>query len=138
VIDRRYLLDTSTLSDLMRNPSGATARRFARKEESRVCTSIIVACELRFGARKRNSPALIDRVEQILRSLEILPLEVGVDSTYAAIRLELEDRGEPIGANDLLIAAHALARGLVLVTANAQEFRRVRGLMVENWLATRG
>ena len=129
-----YMLDTNILSDLIRNPAGNIARRIAEIGEETVGTSVVVACELRFGARKKNSKQLLDRVEELLAVLEILPLDAGVDRHYAEIRASLEARGTPIGPNDLLIAAHALALGLTLVTANTAEFSSVHGLPVENWL----
>ena len=129
-----YLLDTNILSDLIRNPAGNVAKRIAEKGEDTVATSIVVACELRFGARKKNSQPLLDRVEELLAILEVLPLDAGVDRHYAEIRNALEASGTPIGPNDLHIAAQALARGLTLITANTAEFSRVRDLPVENWL----
>jgi len=100
------------------------------------CTSLIVACELRYGAAKKQSPKLSYNVEQVLNSLPILPLEATVDKVYAEIRVNLERRGLPIGQHDLLIAAHALSLGLTVVTANEREFTRVENLTVENWLNT--
>jgi len=129
-----YLLDTNILSDLIRNPTGNVARRIAERGEETVCTSIIVACELRFGAQKKNSKALQERVGELLAIIEILPLDAGVDRHYADVRTFLETSGTPLGPNDLLIAAHTLALGLALVTANTAEFSRVRNLPVENWL----
>jgi len=133
--DFRYLLDSNTLSDLIRNPGGSVARRIAVVGEPTVCTSIVVACELRFGAAKKSSPSLSERVEEILETLEVLPLDRGADRYYAGIRSHLARLGTPIGPNDLLIAAHALALGLTLVTANVEEFGRVPQLSIENWLA---
>jgi len=130
----RYLLDTSILSQLVRQPQGEVARRIARVGEVRTCTSVIVAGELRFGAARSGSPRLARQVEAVLGALEVLPFEAGADRHYAAIRFALEQRGTPIGANDLLIAAHARAMGATCVTANVAEFRRVPGLRVENWL----
>jgi tRNA(fMet)-specific endonuclease VapC len=134
---RRYLLDTNIVSDLVRNPQGEVSRRIARVGEEAVCTSIIVACELRFGARKRNSPRLTFQLEEILGVLPVLALEPGTDAHYASLRNELEQRGTPIGANDMLIAAHALASNLILVTDNVSEFERVEDLVVQNWLRAR-
>lgn len=131
----RFLLDTNILSDLVRNPRGAVAGKIAEHGERTVCTSTIVAAELRFGAAKRNAASLSMQVERILAAMEILPFEAPADRTYAQLRLALERRGTPIGPNDLLIAAHALAAGCVLVSANLGEFSRVEGLSVENWLA---
>ena len=133
-MNARYLLDTNILSDLVRHPQGAIAGRIAREGESSVCTSIVVAGELRFGACKRDSDRLTEQVEAILSAIEILPLEEPADQHYGEIRALLESRGEMIGPNDLLIAAHALALDCAVVTANRREFSRVPGLKVENWL----
>jgi len=129
-----YLLDTNIISDLIRNPAGIVAQQIAEKGESAVCTSIVVACELRFGARKKGSALLAARVEEILSVIEVLALDADADRFYAEIRTELEAKGTPIGPNDLLIAAQALALGLTIVTANSAEFLRIPGLPVENWL----
>lgn len=129
-----YLLDTSILSDLVRRPQGRVAGRIAELGEDRVVTSIVVACELRFGAAKRDSKRLARQVEAVLGAIAVLPLEPGVDRLYAAIRAALEKQGTPIGANDLLIAAHGRTLRAVCVTANVAEFRRVPDLKVENWL----
>jgi tRNA(fMet)-specific endonuclease VapC len=132
----RYLLDTNTLSDLLRNPGGRVARRLAVVGEPAVCTSIVVACELRYGAAKKGSAQLAERVESLLGSLEVLPLDQASDRHYAEIRWHLERTGQKIGPNDLLIAAHALALDLILVTNNVDEFARVPSLPLENWLAS--
>jgi len=131
----RYLLDTNILSDLLRSPGGRAARRLAVVGEATVCTSIVVACELRYGAAKKGSPRLSARVESLLGSLEVLPLDQASDHHYAEIRSHLDRTGTPIGPNDLLIAAHALALELILVTDNVDEFARVPRLALENWLA---
>ena len=129
-----YLLDTNILSELVRHPQGAVAQAIARVGENAVCTSIIVASELRFGAAKRNAPRLAAQVEAILRAIEVRPFDTPADHEYARLRLHLEQAGTPIGPNDMLIAAHALAIESILITANKGEFSRVPGLTVENWL----
>jgi len=111
------------------------AERIAQVGEDAIGTSIIVACELRFGAAKKRSARLADRIEEMLARLDVLPLAGEVDRRYAKLRWQLERRGTPIGPNDMLIAAHALALRRTLVTDNVREFRRVAGLAVENWLA---
>lgn len=131
----RYLLDTNVVSDLVRDPQGAVARRIVRVGESAICTSIVVACELRYGAAKKNSPGLTAQLESILGALTVLPLEPDADRHYGEIRAHLERMGLPIGANDLLIAAHARAAGLRMVTRNVSEFARVPGLKVTTWAA---
>lgn len=130
----RYLLDTNILSDLIRHPQGAVARRITSAREDSVCTSIVVAAELRFGAEKSGSKKLADRVDLILSALDVVPLEPPADRHYGEIRQHLMRNGTPIGPNDLLIAAHARALNLTVVTANAREFSRVPGLHVDNWL----
>ena len=135
-----YMLDTNILSALEKNPKGAVARVLAEREalpDTNLETSIIVACEVRFGVQKKGSLVLAERMEQILGRIRILPLGAGVDEAYARVRLSLERKGEPIGANDMLIAAHAMAVNAVLVTDNIREFSRVDGLKVENWLMPR-
>ena len=129
-----YLLDTNILSDLVRNPQGMVAAKITRAGEDTVCTSIIAAAELRYGAIKSNSAKLAERVDIILSALEILPLEPPADHQYVSLRHRLTREGTPIGPNDLLIAAHALANDLTVITANVGEFSRVPGLKVENWL----
>lgn len=129
-----YLLDTNIVSDLVRHPQGVVAGQIGKAGENTVCTSIIVAAELRYGAAKSNSAKLAERIDLILSALEILPLETPADHQYGAIRHHLTREGALIGPNDLLIAAHALASDLTVVTANVGEFSRVPGLKVENWL----
>lgn len=130
-----YLLDTNILSDLLRHPRGRVRQRLGRVGgRSAVCTSIVVAAELRYGAEKRASPRLSAAVEELLQRLPVLPLEEPTDRRYAALRVALERAGRVIGANDLLIAAHALALDCTLVTDNTTEFARVPDLAVENWL----
>jgi tRNA(fMet)-specific endonuclease VapC len=131
----RYMLDTNIISDLIRNPQGKAARRIAKVGEDNVCTSIIVAAELRYGSAKSGSKRLLKAVEDLLGEISVLPFDVPADAEYGGIRSELEAAGKPIGGNDLLIAAHAYATGATIVTANTSEFKRIRGLNVENWLA---
>jgi tRNA(fMet)-specific endonuclease VapC len=132
-MERRYLLDTNVLSQLVRRPHDLV-RRIAAVGERSVCTSIVVAGELRFGALKKKSLELSARVDELLGSLEVMPLDGGVDGVYSEIRVRLESSGKPIGGNDYWIAAHALAAGCTLVTDNVREFRHVPALRVENWL----
>ena len=129
------MLDTNIISDLIRNPQGKAAKRIAKVGEDNICTSIIVAAELRYGCAKSGSKRLLKTVEDLLGEIDVLPFDVPADSEYGGIRAELEAAGKPIGGNDLLIAAHAYATGATIVTANADEFKRIRGLNVENWLA---
>src|SRR5574337_590599 len=105
-----WLLDTNALSELIRNPRGPLVERLDAIDPDTLCTSIVVACELRFGARRKGSDVLTRRVDQLLDTLTVLAL------------------GAP---------AHARSLDLTLVTRNTREFERVPGLRVEDWLAAR-
>lgn len=131
----RFLLDTNILSDLVRHPQGRTAAKIAELGETAIATSIIVAAELRYGAAKKGSARLAAQLETILGVMEVIPFEAPADVAHGAARVALEAAGVPIGGNDLLIAAQALALDMVVVTNNEREFARVNGLKVENWLA---
>jgi tRNA(fMet)-specific endonuclease VapC len=136
-VPRRYVLDTNILSDLLKNPAGKVAGKIGSltaEERASLATSIIVAAELRYGAAKSGSSILEARIEQLLAALEVLPLEPKADQHYGIIRTQLEKAGTVIGGNDLLIAAHVLALDAILITDNTREFKRVKGLRVENWL----
>jgi tRNA(fMet)-specific endonuclease VapC len=122
------------VSDLVRHPSGRVAARIDRVGERMVCTSIIVAAELRYGAAKKRSARLSAQLEAVLSVLEILPLATPADEIYGNLRANLETAGKIIGANDLLIAAQALALSYTIVTDNEREFSRIESLAIENWL----
>ena len=130
----RFMLDTNIVSDLVRHPQGRIAARIAEVGEARVCTSIIVAAELRSAAARKASPQLVEQLESVLRALEVIPLDPPADVVYGALRARLEEIGHPIGANDLFVAAHALALRCALVTDNEREFSRIKALPMENWL----
>ena len=130
----RYLLDTNIITALVREPQGAVYRQLLARQPATACTSIVVAAEIHFGLCKGVSERLRTQVLAILDSLDILPLEAPVELHYGEIRADLQRRGQPIGHNDLLIAAQARALGLILVTNNLREFERVPGLQLENWL----
>lgn len=127
------MLDTNALSELVRNPHGTLAQKLNALDPDAVCTSIVAACELRFGAQRKGSAPLTQRVEQLLQALTVLPLDTPADEHYADIRATLERSGTPIGSHDLFIAAHARSRGMTLLTRNLREFQRVPGLAVEDW-----
>jgi tRNA(fMet)-specific endonuclease VapC len=129
-----FLLDTNIVSDLVRNPRGRAATTIARSGNVEIATSIVVACELRFGATRRGSAALLERLNGVLERLPVIAFDLDADARYGELRTALERAGQPIGANDMLIAAHALNLGATLVTDNVGEFERVEGLQIENWL----
>ena len=130
----RYLLDTNIVSDLVRNPQGQVTERIRAIGDAQVCTSIIVAAELRYGAAKRGSPKLTAQLEAVLGAMEVLPFEAPADAAYGLLRARLEQAGRPIGGNDLLIAAQVMALHHTLVTDNEREFARIEDLPHENWL----
>lgn len=132
--ERRYLLDTNIISSLVRRPNGEVAERIADVGEDRICTSAVVAAELRYGAAKKRASRLSHQLEQLLAVIDVVALEAPASVAYGILRADLERRGRVIGPNDLLIAAHALSLGYALVTDNEAEFRRIPELVVENWL----
>lgn len=132
----RYLLDTNIVSDLVRNPQGPVTQRIREVGEAQVCTSVIVAAELRYGAVRKGSPRLTAQLEAVLGTLEVLPFETPADETYGLLRARLERAGQSIGGNDLLIAAQTVTLGYTLVTGNEREFARIHDLSCEHWLRT--
>ena len=132
-----YLLDTNIVSQLMRDAHSVAAQRYRARLENplpcRILTSIVVQCELMYGLTKMPSPRLLAAYNIQMQQLPVLPLDDAVIPHYATLRTHLEQLGTPIGPNDTLIAAHALALGATLVSGDA-EFQRVPGLTVENWL----
>ena len=133
-----WMLDTNILSHAIRYPRGPLAvhlQQLSAQTGGALCTSLVVACELSFGAEKVGSSSLVSKIETMLEFVPSKTIDQDVVQHYATIRTHLEKAGTPIGPNDTLIAAHALALDCTLVTDNDTEFRRVPGLRVENWLA---
>lgn len=132
---RLLLLDTNIVSHLMREANGVAAQRLqaASQAGATPVLSIVVQCELLYGVRKKSSRWLQEAYALQMARLPVLPLDEAVPPHYAALRTHLETQGQPIGPNDALIAAHALALGATLVSGD-DEFARVPGLKVENWL----
>jgi tRNA(fMet)-specific endonuclease VapC len=138
-VSTTYLLDTNIISHMMRETAGLASQRFntlARADNTlQLCTSVVVQCELEFGLVRRPNERLQRAYDRIVPLLDVLTLTSEISVHYAALRTQLESIGKPIGPNDALIAAHALAINATLVSADA-EFLRVPGLRVENWLST--
>ena len=130
----RYMLDTGTSSYIMKRINAQVLKKLQRVPIADVCISAISRCELTYGVevspRRRQDQAALD---VYLRHVAVLDYPSDAARDYAVIRADLKKRGTMIGANDLLIAAHARCLGLTLVTNNMREFRRVQGLKVENW-----
>ena len=132
----RYLLDTDTCVFIHRERPEALLRRFQSVRPGEAVISVITYGELLYGAaRSVKRDESLQRIHGFVAIVPALPLPEQAAALYGEIRAELEAKGEMIGNNDLWIAAHALASGLILVSNNEKEFRRVRGLKVQNWAA---
>lgn len=135
-MEPRYLLDTNICIYIRQKRPEEVLRRFRKLRPGEAALSVITYGELLYGAAKSaQRTAALERLRALVQLLPALPLPETAAETYGTIRAELESKGEMIGNNDLWIAAHALAVGLTLVTNNEKEFRRVRGLKVQNWAA---
>ncbi len=133
-MEPRYLLDTNICIYIRQKRPEAVLRRFRRLRPGEAAISVITYGELLYGAAKSaQRAAALERLRELTGVLPALPLPEGAGETYGRIRAELERSGQMIGNNDLWIAAHAIAAELTLVTNNESEFRRVRGLKVQNW-----
>ncbi len=131
----RYLLDTNTCIYIAKRRPSQVLARFRRTRPGDVGMSVVTRIELAYGAWKsQQRDANLDRIQSLEGLIPVLPLEANVCEHYGRLRTELERRGFPIGAHDMLIAAHALALGLTLVTNNLREFQRVPQLSLENWV----
>jgi tRNA(fMet)-specific endonuclease VapC len=131
----RYLLDTDTCIYIAKDKPPQVLARLTRLREGDVGMSVITYAELSYGASKsRQVEANWKRIDRLASLVPVLPLGAGAARHYGALRYHLERRGSPIGAHDLLIAAHALDLNLTLVTNNTREFTRVEGLRIENWV----
>jgi tRNA(fMet)-specific endonuclease VapC len=134
-METRYLLDANIVIYLRQRRPETVVRRFDRLQPGEAGVSVIAYGELQYGAMKSSQrEAGLERLRELGQMLPALPLPEKAAEAYGFIRADLESRGQMIGNNDLWIAAHALVSGLTLVTNNEKEFRRVRGLKVQNWV----
>lgn len=132
-MEARYLLDTNIFI-YIRQGRPEVIRRFSNVRPGEAAISVISYGELFFGAAKRGlRPDDLERLRALMRLLPCLAIPETAAEAYGTVRADLEAKGQTISNNDLWIAAHALASGLTLVTNNEKEFRRVRGLKVQNW-----
>jgi tRNA(fMet)-specific endonuclease VapC len=129
----RYMLDTDTISYALRGVGGVSSR-LLRHKPSELCISAISIAELRFGADKRKSRKLHGLIDTFTAALEVTPFDQHAAARFGALVADLVRRGTPIGDFDALIAAHALALDLALVTNNTKHFEQVDGLRIENWI----
>ena len=130
----QYLLDTNICIYIAKQKPAKVLARLGRLRPGDAGMSVITYLELVYGAWKsQHREANLQRIQELVRLIPVLPLDAGVAARYGQMRAQLEKKGLPIGAYDLLIAAHALSLGLTLVTNNAREFGRVADLEIENW-----
>jgi tRNA(fMet)-specific endonuclease VapC len=130
----RYMLDTDICSYVMKRSNQTLLHKLAAAAISEVCMSVVTKAELLYGVRVSPNPARDgEALQGLLTYVEVLDFPDQAAEHYADIRGDLKETGQLIGANDLLIAAHARSLGLTLVTNNTQEFTRVAGLELENW-----
>lgn len=129
----RYLLDTDTVAFHLRKSSAKLQRRLRNVPGGEVALSVVTEMEIRHGLARNPGLRIGPLIEEFLDGMTILPLTSDVARTYAKIRAALESKGTTIGPLDLMIAAHALAMRLTVVTGNPREFRWVPGLRCEDW-----
>ena len=131
----KYIVDTNICIYIINKRPIGIIQKFKQLDVGEIGVSTITVSELQYGVSKSKNRRLNEqRIEDFLFPLEILPYDEIAASIYGDIRFQLEKRGDSIGPLDLLIAAHALSRNLVLVTNNEKEFKRVKSLKVENWV----
>jgi len=130
----RSVLDTNIVSEMIRNPQGRVTARVQDVGEGQVATSIIVAAELRYGAVKKASARLTAQVEAVLGAIEILPFEEPADRVYGVLRAGLEQKGKPIGGNDLLMPPRRFPWDLRWSSRMSGSLERLPIFYCENWL----
>ena len=128
-----YMLDTDTVSWALRGQGNVAVRLLAYRP-SQLCISAITLAELRFGADAKGSRRLHGLIDTFIATVSVVPVDATAADRFGRVATALSKRGEPIGTFDTLIAAHALALGVTLVTNNAKHFRRVAGLKTDNWV----
>ena len=130
----KYLLDTNIVIYVLKRRPKEVLEIFNRNA-SRMAISSITLSELIYGAEKsQNVDKNLEAIEEFVSHLDVLPYDAKASQHYGQIKAALEKRGEIIGENDIHIAAHAISQGLILVTNNLQEFKRVPNLARENWV----
>jgi tRNA(fMet)-specific endonuclease VapC len=135
-MDARFLLDTNICIYIRRRRPAEVLARFQRLKAGEAVLSVITYGELVYGAEKSESrEQAMRQLSELKGLLPVMELPAQTGEVYGAIRASLELKGEMIGNNDLWIAAHAKAAGLILVTNNEREFRRISGLKIRNWVS---
>ena len=131
----RYMLDTNICSYVLRSRPASVKARFDEAGPDALSVSAVVLAELLYGAARHPAGAAIrSEIRDFVSRLAVLPWDEAAAEHYGDIRAELEERGRPLGAMDLMIAAHARSRGATLVSNDVRHFRRVGGLLLANWM----
>jgi tRNA(fMet)-specific endonuclease VapC len=130
----KYLLDTNVCVDFLNRRYPSVTERIRTSSPEDLCLSSVVVAELRYGAdRSERRAENHERLDVLTAEIQCLDFDLEAARVYGRIRSALESEGAPIGPYDMMIAAHALSQGLILVTDNEREFRRISGLEIENW-----
>ncbi|OQW87018.1 MAG: hypothetical protein BWK72_14865 [Rhodoferax ferrireducens] len=131
----RYLLDTDVFSLMVKGQDEAINTRMQTLTKGEAVLSVITTGEYFYGIAHAPVSALREkRAQRLMDFFGVLPLDADVSISYGDIRADLRKKGTPIGPNDLWLAAQAKTHGLIMVTRNTREFKRVKGLKVEDWL----
>ena len=134
---RRFMLDTDSVSFVLRG-QGAVGSNLTTRAPSEICLSAMSLSELRFGAEKRRSKRLHRLIDTFTATVEVVAFDATAAAVFGKLSAGLESRGKPIGTLDTLIAAHAMALNIILVTNNTRHFGRVAGLKTLSWLYETG
>ena len=131
---KRYMLDTDMCSYIIKERPESVRQRFQKLAMEQLCVSVVTYAELIYGV-ERSSSKRVNRpiIEDFVRHLDVMDWDTGAADQYGMIRTELEVAGNPIGAMDMMIAAHAKSIKAVLVTNNQKHFTKIKGLKIDNW-----
>jgi len=130
----KYLLDTNVCVDFLNRRYPKVTERIRTSSPEDLCLSSVAMAELRYGAdRSQRRGENHERIDVLATEIQCLDFDLTAARVYGRIRSALEAEGTPIGPYDMMIAAHAVSQGLILVTDNEREFRRISGLEIENW-----
>jgi tRNA(fMet)-specific endonuclease VapC len=135
--DRRFMLDTDSVSFVLRG-QGGVGERLTEHAPSQVCLSAMSLSELRFGADKRRSKRLHKLIDIFVANVEVVSFDLAAATMFGRVCSALQAKGSPIGTFDTFIAAHAMSLNLTLITNNMKHFKQVHGLKLQNWFHDAG
>ena len=131
----RYMLDTNMCSYIIKERPVSVLQHFQELNMESICISIVSYAELMYGVERSSSKRINHSViRDFTRYLDVISWDIGAADEYAVLRTDLEAKGTPIGAMDMMIAAHSKSLNTVLVTNNQKHFMKVKGLLIENWI----